>query len=547
MHWRNTFFIFASQARIFWSLRAKLSYWIFLVHRQLFGVKGHVRENKILTSTFLQFIGIAIKPFFLSALFAAALLIIDLQLADFYKSYHIEISDEAYTLLLATVTSIGGILIGLYYAATTAIGGATYAHVPNEIRHLLAHERIGNVYMRFLAGLTFFGLVLIALQVVGFPPILIAVPIFIFAAGIAILVFVAMGIRAFDLFDPTTHSADLIEQTRRSYLRMTPAEYWWLDPPFQVHAHKQGRSYIDTIKSLTKITARENYSNGQPYANLCGGLVSFLIDYEATKKKIPTESRWYEKRYEYPDWYKTDDSTTSIIYQTSAKLPPKIISNRKWVEGEFIPIIYDCLRKNAQLGRTELVSALLSYFGKYIVELARQLEVQASFDALDDLVTQCNSIFFEPLPGDCEREPLERLSVADWLASVPIDILLTYLESTKNLGRERIVSTIAKMKWQKANEIYESGLPAHALPQLEWLLPHLQFEIASEGQKISPDWYNSELVLQSVCENAKLSTMALVDAARSLYDKWLNAASQNNLIWVRATIVSREIRVLAQT
>ena len=540
MQWRNSFFIIASQTRLFWDLRKKILYWAFLAHRRLFGFRGHVRENRIQTGTFLQFIRVTIKQIILSALFAVGLLIIDSHLTGIYKAYHVTVTHDVYNTLLATVTSVGGILIGLYYAATTAIGGATYSRVPNEVRDLLAHERIGNVYMRFLALLTFFGLVLIAFNVVGYPPIVLAVPIFVIAAGVAILAFVTMGIRAFDLFDPTFHSFDLIEQIRRSYLRMTPREYRWLDPSFQSYAHNRGRAYLDTIESLTEITARENYSNGQPYLRLSSRLLNFLIDYEATKKKIPTESRWYERRYKYPDWYRTDDSTTSITYQTSARLQPKAVSNRQWIEDGLIPIIHDCLRKNAQLGRYEIVTSLLTLFGRYITALAGEHEVKVAFQILDDLVTQCSSIFFEQLPKGSEQERLERLSIGDWLASVPIDILLTYLESCRKLSRDSITATIADMRWRTISEIYETNLPTHLLPQLEWLLPHLQFEIASEGNRISPNWYICELVLQSASESAKVSTMALVDTAQSLYDKWLNSALQNGLIWVRATTLTRE-------
>lgn len=540
MQWRNSLFIIASQTRLFWDLRKKYFYWAFLVHRRLFGFKGHVRENKIQTSTLLQFIRVTIKQIILSSSFAIGLLVIDSRLSGIYKAHHVTVAHDVYNTLLATVTSMGGILVGLYYAATTAIGGATYSHVPNEVRELLAHERIGNVYMRFLASLTFFGLVLIAFNTVGYPPIILAIPIFVIAAGIAILAFVTMGVRAFDLFDPTFHSFDLIEQIRRNYLRMTPREYRWLDPSFQNYAHNSARAYLDTIKSLTGITASENYSNGQPYLKLSSRLLSFLINYEAAKKKIPTESHWYERRYKYPDWYRTDDSTTSITYQTSTRLQPKAVSNREWIEDDLIPIVYDCLTKNAQLGRYEIVISLLTLFGRYITALAGEHEVKAAFQNLDDLVTKCSGIFFEPLSNGSAQETLERLSIGDWLASVPIDILLAYLESCKKLSRDSIAAAIADMRWRATSEIYETNLPAHLLPQFEWLLPHLQFELASEGNKISPDWYVCELVLQSASENAKESTRALVDAAQSLYDKLLNAALQNGLIWVRATTLTRE-------
>lgn len=85
MHWRNNFLLIAGQTRLFWELRTKIRQWAFLGHRRLFGLRRHVRENRIQTSMFLQFIRLTIKPIIFSVLSAVGLLLVDSHLRTFTK------------------------------------------------------------------------------------------------------------------------------------------------------------------------------------------------------------------------------------------------------------------------------------------------------------------------------------------------------------------------------------------------------------------------------------------------------------------------------
>ncbi len=91
-------------------------------------------------------------------------------LEELYNQTGLKIVNDTYGTLLGTVAATGGVFIGLYYAATTAIAGAIYSNVPNNIRDLLAQDRVGNIYMRFLSFMTFSSIVLLALRAAGFQP-----------------------------------------------------------------------------------------------------------------------------------------------------------------------------------------------------------------------------------------------------------------------------------------------------------------------------------------------------------------------------------------
>ena len=182
-----------------------------------------------------------LKQLLISVLLVTCLQIINPWLDQLYARTGLAIDDDTYSTLLATVAATGGVLIGLYYAATTAIAGAIYSTVPNNIRDLLAQDRVGNIYMRFLSFITFSSIVLLGLKSAGFRPISLAAFVLLLGAGISIIAFVKLGARAFYLFDPTTLSVGLVEQIQDAYLQTLPGQYRWNDPSFQNYAYQKAR------------------------------------------------------------------------------------------------------------------------------------------------------------------------------------------------------------------------------------------------------------------------------------------------------------------
>ena len=69
---------------------------------------------------------------------------------------------NGYIQLTSAIAAIGGVFIGLYYAAITAAMTSVYASMPTAVSQLLLQERFGNAYMRYVATLTFTALALLA-------------------------------------------------------------------------------------------------------------------------------------------------------------------------------------------------------------------------------------------------------------------------------------------------------------------------------------------------------------------------------------------------
>ena len=437
-------------------------------------------------------------------------------------------------------SGVGGVFIGLYYAAISAIGGAIYAKVPNNIRDLLAQDRVGNAYMRYLAALTFFGVCLLAFHTLGLEPVILAVPIFTLGAGLVIVGFVRLGARAFYLFDPTSLSYRLFEQLRRCHLQMQAGGYRWSDQSFQKHAHRVAQTAIDTLATVSDTAAREPHLNGRPFAGLCKGLLSFLLHYETAKKSIPTDSHWYEERYVHPDWYRAGDTETSMAHQTATGLRPQSIRDPRWIESAILPIVQRCLELNIRKRRYDLVFELLSYLDAYVQRLAKEHQIEIAFKLVGDVFSWCGSLIFVNGDKSVAEDPLEHMAICDRVAGMPINVLIAYGSTIESYRKAAVLRRIRKIKWKSEKSIYKARFALPILKQLEWLRPRLEFEERVEGHIVSPAWYLQELITQKEAENLSATMNCFHSEVCKLYDRWIKAATSSQHPWLAAVMMSKE-------
>lgn len=538
----KTIFLYLSQARTFWRFRAMLSRTVFWGGKNVFGVKYGIRNERNNYSSLRKIFGLTQKPLFIAVGFAAALQYIDPILNPYFQELGLKVPDDSdYVTFLAAISSIGGVFIGLYYTGISAVGGAIYARVPNDVRSLLAQERFGNVYMRFLSFLTFLCLVLIALHISNFARIYLAVPLITLAAGIGIFAFVKLGQRAFNLFDPTALSYHIFEQMQHWLETVKAGGFQWMNNTFQHHAYKQASATLDTLETLTDITAKEPHLNGAPFTDLSSNLLGFMIYYERTKRNIPTDSRWYEQKYQHRDWYRTDDSRVAIAHQTGTAIQPEVTRDNEWIEGRVIKIITRCIEGNLASSRYEEVLSLFEYLDAYTKTLAMEGQVSRAYSLLEVIAsTVVASIANESPEGLVEAELLEKLAIIERLASLPISIALGYRDALEQLNRHKVDSRIDSIRWRNDSSMYNVGFPSYCLPRLEWFRPRLAFEEEVEGRQITPGWYKLELILQVEAEQFVSNVDSLVLKGIKFFTSIIDRTTERKHPWLAAGVMSRE-------
>ena len=538
----NSLFLSLAQTRIFWKARNAFSRIGFFSYKTLFGIKHRVREGGTITKSLFSLLRSILGQLILAIFITIGLQGINPYCVPLFTKIGFTIpEDSTYGTLLEAVIAVGGVFIGLYYAAISTIGGAIYARLPNDIRDLLAKEQVGNVYMRLLAFLTSFGVCLLAFHTVGFEPIILAIPLLILGAGVMIIGFVRLGARAFYFFDPTILSHRLFKQLFQYHRQVQAGGYRWLDPSFQNDTRQRAQKTIDTLTAVSDIAAEEPYLNGRPFAELCKNLLVFLCDYERVKKSIPTGSLWYRQKYVHPDWYRTSDTKTSLAYQTATGLKPETVSDLRWIESAILPIVGCCLEINMKEKRYPIVIELLNRVDIYVRLLAADRQIEYAFDLISEVFSWCEKLLLVEKDSIVKEESLEHMEICGQLTTMPINVLLDYRHTIKSHGQQAIHQQIRRIKWKSKKSIYRVGFAVHILQRLEWMRPRLEFERRVEGHIISPIWYLEELVKQKEAENHHTAMLCLYEKIGGLYKPWIESAISSKHPWLAAVILSREL------
>lgn len=539
---KNSLFLYFSQHRAFWWLRSLVYRTYFWIGSQSFRSRYFARDKKDSFIRLQHLFQITQVQLILALVFAISLQLIDPVITGFYQFAFFKIPDDSdYVTFLVTISGIGGVFIGLYYAAISTIAGSIYAKVPNNIRDLLAQERVGNVYMHFLSFITFLGISLVSFRVLGFERIQLAIPIMLMSAGVGIIAFVKLGQRVFYLFDPTALSHHLFGQLRQFTRMVMAGGYRWNDAAFQRHANKLASSSLDTLETLSDITKNEIHLHGAPFIELCENLISFLLFYEKSKNQIPSDSQWYEQKYIHRDWYRTDDSRVSIAHQTGTTLHPDITNNKEWVETRVLVIVKQCLEINLKEERYNEVLELAGYIDAYLKLLAKSGRTKRALEIIEELGDCVLQVISQVSENEIESdEVLEKLAILEIFGTMPITIALACREHIEQLDSGLVESKLSNIIWNNDSDIFKHGFPSYCLPRLEWFKPRLGFEVSTEGWKVTPIWYQKELMLQIETDTFVENTKALINKGAGLYKSWITTTTATKHPWLVGAVMSRE-------
>ena len=539
---KNSLFLFMSQYRAFWWMRSFVYKVFFWIGAQVFRYQFNARDKKNNLVSLRHLFQITQVQLILSLLFAIFLQLVDPVVFGFYKFTFLKIPDDSdYVTFLVTISGIGGVFIGLYYAAISTIAGSIYAKVPNNIRDLLAQERIGNVYMHFLSFVTFLGISLVSFRVLGFERIYLAIPIMLVAAGVGIIAFVKLGQRVFYLFDPTALSHHLFGQLRQFVKMVNAGAYRWNDTAFQRHANKLASSSLDTLETLSDITKKEVHLRGAPLISLSENIISFLLFYERAKKYIPSDSQWYEQKYVHRDWYRTEDTWVSVAHQTGTTLQPDVTNDKEWIEARVLPIIRECLEVNLKEERYNEILELAEYIDAYLKLLARSGRTNRALNILEELGESVLDVISPVSENEIvANEVLEKLAVIERFSSMPITISLACREHIEEIDSGKIERKLSKISWNSDVDLYRHEFPSYLLPRLEWFKPRLSFEVSAEGREVTPIWYQKELLLQIETDSFAENANSLVTKGSNLYSAWISKITNAKHPWLVGAVISRE-------
>jgi len=450
-----------------------------------------------------------------------------------------------YVSWLGTIAQIGGVFIALYFTAVTAAAGAIYAQVPNNIRDLLAKERVGNIYIRYLTLATFLPLCLVALHFMGFEPLRIAVPIIAVMAGIGIIAFTTLGLRAFYLFDPTKLADSLFIDLGGWLDQVSAGGFRWEDRSFQAHAHREAASIADTLQTLSDLASTHANLESAPLLELSSSVLALLAAYQRRKSRIPTGSLWFEQKYEHKSWYQTEDSKVQMAHRAGISLNPVSVPEYNWLEKRLQPIPIRCFELNLSRKRLDNVRDLLTAIDHYLVALATNGDVKGALSLAIELRDGYERSFgTTDQPGERQKEQAEDVGLADAACFSPIRIMVAYRMGLEQRTPEMTTKRLGKIRWQKPVSLYTNDLVAEELRPVESMLPLIKMELEVEGTIRTPLWYQQDLVGRSQAGNLRESVNEIIECGSVFFQSWSEGLVKAGRPWQSAAVLSRYLEYM---
>jgi len=534
-----------AQYRLFWRIRAWTQRLQFEILSRIFGAKYSVQEERANTSILLKVAWSTTRQLFAALGIAVALQILELVLLNYLIARWPIPKPDVYTSWLGTLAQIGGVFIALYFTAVTAAAAAISAQVPNNVRDLLARERWGNVYIRYLTFATFLPLCLIALHLLGFEPLRLAVPFLVFFSGVGIIAFTKLGQRAFNLFDPTRLSYVLFAELTRWIREVGPEGFRWLDPSFQKHAYRRAAATVDTLEAVFVTSRSQPNPKGTAILELMGTLLAFLSQYQAQKLRIPTHSLWFAEKYQHGDWYLTEDTKVQFAHHAGITLYPETVREHDWLEDDVERMVLTFFETSVLARRLDDHLEILNRVGGYIAALAASGNTRRGLSLIENL----GAIFQKVrLTKEERRKPIidsmEDVAIGELISFLHLQALTNYAAELGKRGVAETKKHLQKIRWRKLESIYEGFFRVSELRQLEWHLPRVELEKQVEGHTVTPLWYTQALVSKSQAEGLQDNVTALIDAGGKTFRNWADQLTKQGHIWQSAAVLSRHLEYL---
>ena len=524
--------LFLAQFRAFWRLRARVDDAGLGFRRVCFAFRARIGEEAQSASAILQIARLTLFDLMAALLVSAGVWWTNTRLSFFSTT----IDDAAYIQLASGIAAIGGIFIGLYYAAITAVMTAVYARMPSSVSDLLMQERFGNTYMRFVATLTFTAINLLALQAMGIATSTVGTPLLALGSGVAVFGFVKLGTWAFRLFDPTAVSSVVFRDLRALFSQVVVGGYQWRSTAFQRYAQRRCAQRLQSLHELTDACKASKYLRDEPLVRLAANTLSFAEFSVEQRPKIPTKSLWFPQSYAQLDWYRTADTQTSIAHHTGTMLQPQILPDTWWIEKQCERVGLNALESLFERRQLASARSLMSAFESYVDTLSRHgwvTEGLAITDRLEDLTIAAAL----DAGGPSEERLVDRIALLDCIARLRITCVLRAGDWADALDAERLRHALNGVDWLRSSTPYSLGLHAYSLECAEWLAERLAFE-RSVSSQVTPQWYCGELLAQ---QEAEAIARAIAGLYRDAFGRiWavVDRALERRQLWEAACLLS---------
>ena len=430
------------------------------------------------------------------------------------KKLDLLLNQNSHTALTVAIAQIAGTFLGLYFTAISLVLSTKYADAPDELRELIAEEKIGNSYIRLVAILAVYSLFLLFVQTCGFNwgalPLL---PLFVMSTGV-VLNFVPLGMRTFRFFEPTALASHLTLDFRESVRGASPKGFRWSDASYQDYYRRRVKRVILLWEQVAQQTRHRPTSSADDVATIGAVILDWLSFYASYKNSIPANSKWFEERYSSKDWLWASSTELGMALNTNTPLQPNTEPDAMWIERKLVQLLVDVLEYLIRQEEWLLVAQTCSHIAQVSSLLGSRFAIEEGQLLLKEtrrvLYPACKKRPFWPATAraiykiesektsSAAEQPMQEekflalITALDSLGLAYIQLFLGLLHQAPEAEGERIKDFLARGNWRRPLTFYPRNLPRLAWDEWTRLEKEISFQLSVENQVLSPLWQQKQ-------------------------------------------------------
>lgn len=201
-----------------------------------------------------------------------------------------QLNPSIFSSYLGVILQVAAVLLGLYFAAISAVAAAIYSRTPGDVRSLLVAERIGNFYTRLVAFTGAIASILLLLLSFGVTPGILSVAVITVLIVVTLLAFVDLGRNTFNFFDPTELGKNLFRELSLWIESATNRGFAWQNRDFQSFYQQRAEAILETLCQIVNLANRPEYQHlqGKSLTGLLLLLLRMMQIYAREKPHIPS-------------------------------------------------------------------------------------------------------------------------------------------------------------------------------------------------------------------------------------------------------------------
>jgi|GEM_PF-3614521 len=393
--------------------------------------------------------------------------------------------------VLATITSIEGVLIGLHFTVITAAVSNIYTDASSAVINLITKAKSNLAYISVITLSLLYDLVLIAFIAgdIDIPQSLFLIALT--AAAVSISVLVAIGLQSFSLSsDPTSLVPEPMNRILHWAAQATPTGWLWMDKNFQNHYLRLADKEMDDVSDLAYFSVKRTQGSREYLSKFGSFLAQLAAFYQRHKRKIPPNSYWYPRKKVTKDWFITSETETGIAMQTQTSLNLKEETNHFWLENRVKKLMELLLERAVELHGGDPALAIADPLNSLFEVLGYNLVVTDALNWVRDYRKQMH----EAVTKGKFTSMFQKAAITERITLAPSSVTIGFFKFVSELNLEQLEERMRHTDWQDTKALFSLDMPIPLLQQVEKLDGWLEFERDIEGKEVSPHWYRRDRV-----------------------------------------------------